>query len=99
MSLVPLSLLHYGASHLAPSLPLPIFDVCTCTSCCRKRYAAFVGVFQVMIATGSLLGGYVVDHFNENTLIYGVLSFVALALISTFTLAKDLNNPKATCEN
>ncbi|EHU1570905.1 MFS transporter, partial [Acinetobacter baumannii] len=41
----------------------------------------------------------VVDHFNENTLIYGVLSFVALALISTFTLAKGLNNPKATCEN
>ncbi|EPL3198501.1 hypothetical protein NMN98_003845, partial [Acinetobacter baumannii] len=28
-----------------------------------------------------------------------VLSFVALALISTFTLAKGLNNPKATCEN
>ncbi len=56
-------------------------------------------MFQVMIATGSLLGGYVVDHFNENTLIYGVLSFVALALISTFTLAKGLNNPKATCEN
>ncbi|KCX50865.1 transporter, MFS family domain protein [Acinetobacter baumannii 496487] len=50
-------------------------------------------------ASGSLLGGYVVDHFNENTLIYGVLSFVALALISTFTLAKGLNNPKATCEN
>lgn len=74
-------------------------DVCTRTSCCRKRYAAFVGMFQVMIATGSLLGGYVVDHFNENTLIYGVLSFVALALISTFTLAKGLNNPKATCEN
>ena len=43
--------------------------------------------------------GYVVDHFNENTLIYGVLSFVALALISTFTFAKGLNNPKVTCEN
>jgi len=51
------------------------------------------------VCTRSLLGGYVVDHFNENTLIYGVLSFVALALISTFTFAKGLNNPKATCEN
>ncbi|MDP7933236.1 Rho termination factor N-terminal domain-containing protein [Acinetobacter baumannii] len=65
----------------------------------EKGMPLFVGMFQVMIATGSLLGGYVVDHFNENTLIYGVLSFVALALISTFTLAKGLNNPKATCEN
>jgi len=65
----------------------------------EKGMPLFVGMFQVMIATGSLLGGYVVDHFNENTLIYGVLSFVALALISTFTFAKGLNNPKATCEN
>ena len=43
----------------------------------EKGMPLFVGMFQVMIATGSLLGGYVVDHFNENTLIYGVLSFVA----------------------
>jgi predicted MFS family arabinose efflux permease len=56
-------------------------------------------MFQVMIAIGSLLGGYVVDHFNENILIYGVFSFVVLALISIFTLAKGLNNPKVTCEN
>ncbi|MEB6668496.1 MFS transporter [Acinetobacter vivianii] len=65
----------------------------------EKGMPLFVGMFQVMIATGSLLGGYVVDHFNENILIYGVISFVALALISIFTLAKGLNNPKMTCEN
>lgn len=65
----------------------------------EKGMPLFVGMFQVMIAVGSLLGGYVVDHFNENILIYGVISFVALALISIFTLAKGLNNPKVTCEN
>lgn len=65
----------------------------------EKGMPLFVGMFQVMIATGSLLGGYVVDHFNENILIYGVISFVALALISIFTLAKGLNNPKVTFEN
>lgn len=65
----------------------------------EKGMPLFVGMFQVMIATGSLLGGYIVDHFNENILIYGVLNFIILALISVFTLAKGLNNPKLTCES
>lgn len=65
----------------------------------EKGMPLFVGLFQVMIATGSLLGGYIVDHFNENILIYGVLNFIILALISVFTLAKGLNNPKLTCES
>ena len=100
MNLVQSYLLHYGASHLVLSLPLPIFGwFVHAPHAVEKGMPLFVGMFQVMIATGSLLGGYVVDHFNENTLIYGVLSFVALALISTFTFAKGLNNPKVTCEN
>ncbi|MBJ9986906.1 MFS transporter [Acinetobacter sp. S40] len=65
----------------------------------EKGMPLFVGLFQVMIASGSLLGGFVVDHFNENILIYGVLSFILLALLSIFTLAKGLNNPKITCDN
>ena len=65
----------------------------------EKGMHLFVGLFQVMIASGSLLGGFVVDHFNENILIYGVLSFILLALLSIFTLAKGLNNPKISCEN
>jgi len=65
----------------------------------EKGMPLFVGLFQVMIASGSLLGGFVVDHFNENILIYGVLSFILLALLSIFTLAKGLNNPKISCEN
>ncbi|WP_151982007.1 MFS transporter [Acinetobacter guerrae] len=64
----------------------------------EKGMPLFVGLFQVMIASGSLLGGFVVDHFNENILIYGVLSFILLALLSIFTLAKGLNNPKMTCD-
>lgn len=65
----------------------------------EKGMPLFVGLFQVMIASGSLLGGFVVDHFNENILIYSVLSFILLALLSIFTLAKGLNNPKISCEN
>lgn len=65
----------------------------------EKGMPLFVGLFQVMIASGSLLGGFVVDHFNENILIYGVLTFILLALLSIFTLAKGLNNPKISCEN
>lgn len=64
----------------------------------EKGMPLFVGMFQVMIATGSLIGGYVVDHFNENILIYGVLNFVVLALIGLFTLVKGLSNPKLHCE-
>ncbi|MFT4021196.1 MAG: MFS transporter [Acinetobacter sp.] len=64
----------------------------------EKGMPLFVGMFQVMIATGSLLGGIVVDHFNESILIYSVLSFIFLALMSVFTLAKGLNNPKTCCD-
>ena len=51
-----------------------------------------------MIASGALIGGYVVDHFNANILLYSVLSFIILAVISIFTLSRGLNNPKQeTC--
>jgi len=61
----------------------------------EKGMPLFVGFFQVMIATGALIGGYVVDHFNANILLYSVLSFIILAFISIFTLSRGLNNPKA----
>ncbi|MHA3092147.1 MFS transporter [Acinetobacter brisouii] len=65
----------------------------------EKGMPLFVGMFQVMIAVGSLFGGMVVDHYNETTLIYSVLSFIVLALIALFTLTRGLNNPKMTCES
>ncbi|RZG45392.1 MULTISPECIES: MFS transporter [Acinetobacter] len=70
----------------------------------EKGMPLFVGFFQVMIATGALIGGYVVDHFNANILLYSVLSFIILAFISIFTLSRGLNNPKAelnpvSCKN
>lgn len=40
----------------------------------------FVGMFQVMIAVGSLFGGIVVDHYNESTLIYSVLPCLVFAI-------------------
>ena len=61
----------------------------------EKGMPLFVGFFQVMIAIGALIGGYVVDHFNANILLYSVLSFIILAFISIFTLSRGLNNPKA----
>ncbi|MEB3766855.1 MFS transporter [Acinetobacter sp. MD2] len=64
----------------------------------EKGMPLFVSLFQVMIAVGSLFGGMVVDHFNESTLLYGVLSFIVLAIICLFTLARGLNNPKP-CSN
>lgn len=70
----------------------------------EKGMPLFVGFFQVMIATGALIGGYIVDHFNADTLLYSVLSFIILAVISIFTLSRGLNNPKTKqqpiqCEN
>lgn len=70
----------------------------------EKGMPLFVGFFQVMIASGALIGGYVVDHFNANILLYSVLSFIILAFISMFTLSRGLNNPKdessiISCEN
>lgn len=65
----------------------------------EKGMPLFVGFFQVMIATGSLFGGFIVDHFNANILLYSVLNFIILALISTFTWSRGLNNPKISCEN
>lgn len=65
----------------------------------KKLFFFVFGLFHMMIASGSLLGDFVVDYFNENILIYGVLSFILLALLSIFTLAKGLNNPKISCEN
>lgn len=65
----------------------------------EKGMPLFVGFFQVMIATGSLFGGYIVDHFNANILLYSVLSFIILALLSIFTWSRGLNNPKISCKN
>ena len=60
----------------------------------EKGMPLFIGIFQVMIAAGALFGGYVVDHFNANSLLYTVLIFIAFALISVFTYSRGLNNPK-----
>lgn len=59
----------------------------------EKGMPLFVGFFQVMIAIGALIGGYVVDHFSASILLYSVLSFILLALLSIFTLSHGLNNP------
>ena len=63
----------------------------------EKGMPLFVGVFQVMIATGALYGGYIVDHFSANHLLYSVLIFIGFALISIFTYSRGLNNPKISC--
>jgi len=65
----------------------------------EKGMPLFVGMFQVIIAGGSLFGGYIVDHFNANILLYSVLSFIFLALLTIFTLSRGLNNPKVSCES
>ena len=65
----------------------------------EKGMPLFVGFFQVIIATGSLFGGYIFDHFNSTTLLYSVLSFIIFALISIFTWIRGLNNPKVCFEN
>lgn len=64
----------------------------------EKGMPFFVGIFQVMIAAGSLFGGFVVDHFSANILLYSVFSFIMLALLSIFTWSRGLNNPKITCD-
>ena len=63
----------------------------------EKGMPLFVGIFQLMIACGSLFGSYIVDHFNANTLLYSVMIFVAFAIVAIFTLGRGLNNPKLPC--
>lgn len=65
----------------------------------EKGMPLFVGMFQVMIAFGALLGGYMVDHFNTNVLLYSVVAFIAFALLAVFTHSRGLNNPKLNCAN
>ncbi len=60
----------------------------------EKGLPLFVATFQIMIATGALFGGYIIDHFNANILLYSVISFIFLALLSIFTISRGLNNPK-----
>lgn len=63
----------------------------------EKGIPLFIGIFQLMIAFGSVFGGYVVDHFNANILLYTVVIFVGLALLALFTHSRGLNNPKHNC--
>lgn len=63
----------------------------------EKGMPLFIGIFQLMIAFGSVFGGYVVDHFNANILLYTVVIFVGLALLALFTHSRGLNNPKHNC--
>lgn len=63
----------------------------------EKGMPLFVGIFQVNIALGALYGGYVVDHFSTHGLLYSVLIFIALAIVSIFTYSRGLNNPKVGC--
>ncbi|MDQ8934137.1 MFS transporter [Acinetobacter rudis] len=63
----------------------------------EKGMPLYIGIFQTMIATGSLLGGLIVDHFSINVLLLSVLTLIALALVSIFTWSRGLNNPKTCC--
>lgn len=63
----------------------------------EKGMPLYIGIFQIMIASGSFLGGFIVDHFNINVLLFSVLSLIVLALISIFTWSRGLNNPKTCC--
>lgn len=70
----------------------------------EKGMPLFVGIFQIMIASGALLGGYMVDHFGASILLYSVVVLIAFALIAIFTHSRGLNNPviistAKTCEN
>ena len=60
----------------------------------EKGMPLFVGIFQMMIAFGALYGGYIIDHFNANILLYSVIVFIGFALVSVFTYSRGLNNPK-----
>lgn len=60
----------------------------------EKGMPLFVSMFQVFIALGALIGGYVVDHFNANILLYSVVILIAFALFAVFTHSRGLNNPK-----
>lgn len=60
----------------------------------EKGMPLFVGMFQVIIALGALMGGYMVDHFSTSILLYSVVALIAVALVAVFTHSRGLNNPK-----
>ncbi|MCH4246703.1 MAG: MFS transporter [Acinetobacter populi] len=49
--------------------------------------------FLILIALGSALGGLIVDYFNSNVLLFGVLPLTLFSIFLIFTLARGLNNP------
>lgn len=61
----------------------------------EKGMPLFVGMFQVIIALGALIGGFMVDHFSTSILLYSVVAFLAFALLAVFTHSRGLNNPKS----
>ncbi|QIO09376.1 MFS transporter [Acinetobacter lanii] len=65
----------------------------------EKGMPLFVGMFQVIIALGALIGGYMVDHFSTSILLYSVVAFIAFALLAVFTHSRGLNNPKVQPTN
>lgn len=49
--------------------------------------------FLILIALGSGLGGLIVDYFNSNVLLFGVLPLALFSILLIFTLARGINNP------
>lgn len=63
----------------------------------EKGMPLYIGIFQIMIASGAFIGGMMVDQFNIPTLLFSVLVPIGLALIFIFTWSRGLNNPKTYC--
>ncbi|HDN2510876.1 MULTISPECIES: MFS transporter [Providencia] len=65
----------------------------------EKGSALITFMFLILITIGSLVGGYVMDHFNGGVLMASMLTIATLAFLLVFTFARGLTNCARFCTN
>lgn len=58
----------------------------------EKGSALLTFMFLILITIGSIIGGYVMDHFNGKVLMGSMLMMSSLALLLVFTMARGVKN-------
>lgn len=63
----------------------------------EKGSAFITFMFLILITIGSLVGGYIMDHFNGGVLMASMLTVATIAFLLVFTFARGLTNCARFC--
>ncbi|GAB1438922.1 MFS transporter [Providencia sp.] len=63
----------------------------------EKGSALITFMFLILITIGSLVGGYIMDHFNGGVLMASMLTVATVAFLLVFTFARGLTNCARFC--